>query len=192
MPDFRGGSRQQSAYGQELVKAIREGRTERQRDRDFNRKVVQGIIGAGATAVQAGMANVANDRAKRASADRALHDSSDKYMAADYTGRTGDAPDWLGKAGEGNSDMLQRGEGPLEQYEPDVISAADKASSNQDMNASRETAPVATWYTPAAREREDNDSNAMANDFKTAEFGMRGINPAGGGGMMGSLPGRRR
>ncbi len=196
MPDYRGGPRQQSAYGQELVKAIREGRTERQRDREFSRKLVQGAIGASATGMQAIMANAANDRAKAATADQALRDSSDKYAAKDYSGPEGGVPDWLGKAGEGNSDYLQRGEGPLAQTEPDVISAADKASSNQSLNASREEAPVGGWYSEAAREKEDRESNALANDFKTAEFGMRGasqgINPTGGGGMMGSLPGRRR
>lgn len=193
MPDFRGGSRQQSVYGQEYVKAVREGRTERQRDRDFQRKLIQGVIAAGATGVQAGMANAATNRLKQKTADEHLRASSDKYKAADYTGPSGNAPDWLGAAGEGNADMLQRGEGPLEQYEPDVVSAADKASSNLSMNASRENAPIATWYTPEARQKEDNESSALANDFKTAEFGMRGgISPMGGSGMMGSLPGRRR
>lgn len=192
MPDFRGGPRQQSVYGQELVKAIREGRTERQRNRDFQRKLVQGGISLGFTGLQAGLGKMAADDAKAKAADQSLRDSAEKYGAPDYTGPSGSPPEWLGKAGEGDADMLQRGEGVLAQSEPDVISSADKASSNQDMNASRAGAPIAAWYTPEARQKEDNESNALVNDFKTAEFGMRrGINPDGSG-MMGSLPGRRR
>lgn len=194
MSDFRGGPRQQSVYGQELVKAIREGRTERQRNRDFGRKLVQGAISLGATGLQAGLGKMSADAAKeesaKASADEALRSSAAKYGATNYIGPSGSAPDWLGNAGEGNADLLQRGEGPLAQSEPDVISAADKASSNLSMNASRENAPIATWYTPEARQKEDNESSALVNDFKTAEFGMR--HGDGGGGMMGSLPGRRR
>ncbi len=184
MGDYRGGPRQQSGYGQELVKAIREGRTGQQQRRDFGRKLTMGVIQGGLTAASGIASGV---HSNNENARRELHQSSEQYAAPEYRGRSGEAPEWLGQAGEGNIDVIQR---------------AEAADSRMGMNASRELAPIDGHYTPAARENENAQAGALVRDMGTAEMGMRqatGINPTGGGmmgegesGMYRTLPGRQR
>lgn len=187
MPDYRGGPRQQSGYGQELVKAIREGRTERQRSRNFNQKLIFGAIQGGLAMGQGMAGSVSSHNAKMRAQEGELRHSADKYAAPEYTGRESAPPEWLGQSGEGNADLIQR---------------ADEANSRMSLNGSRELAPVGGQYTPKARENEDMQSSAMARDMQQAELGMRqanGINPIDDGmmgqgesGMYRSLPGRMR
>ncbi len=193
MADYRGGGREMSRHGAGLVKAINEGRTERQYRRNLEQKIAFAAVQAGLTGLSGA---VSADESNKLQAKQALRSSADKYKAPEYTGRAGDVPDWLGKAGEGNTDVLQPS-GPADMpYAPDVISSADNASSRLKANQARENAPMGGWYTAQARERENGESSALANDMVTAEMGMRGgITPIGipsGSGMMGSLPARRR
>lgn len=120
MPDYRGGPRQQSGYGQELVKAIREGRTERQRSRNFDQKLAFTLGQAAITGVGGALSGAdsyaENEKRKSARRDQATHDftdqvadryrarmtkedalreSSRQYEAPEYEGKEAELPAWL-------------------------------------------------------------------------------------------------
>ena len=61
MADYRGGDRHGSSYGEALNKAIREGRTERQRSRNFDQKLAMAGVQGGLTLL-AGGAKAAHSR----------------------------------------------------------------------------------------------------------------------------------
>lgn len=196
MPDYRGGGREMSRHGAELVKAIREGRTERQRQRNLGQKIMFGAVQAALTGaggvVSAGVSKQNELDAKREAAARAASAPLPDYVAK--PGGTGVAPSWLHEGGVAgpvgdrtelavDNDVtasLRKDPGPYEAGS--MTDRASAALAAQSMNQSRELAPIATWYTPAAREKEDREAGAIANDMRTAEQGIR----AGGRGMMGS------
>ena len=175
MPNYRGGEREMSRHGAELVKAIREGRTEKQRNRNFNQKLAFAAIQGGLTGVGAGLSAASSNALQEKQKEDALRRSSDKYKSKDYVGREGSPPDWLGIAGEGNADMLRR----TPSYEPDVISAADRASGAMRSNASRESAPVGGRFSPGIRDSKYDEVDMLSRDINTAREGMRTAEPLG-------------
>lgn len=55
MADYRGGGRHQTQHGAGLIKAIREGRTDKQRQRNFEQKLAFAAIQAGLQGTRAGI-----------------------------------------------------------------------------------------------------------------------------------------
>jgi hypothetical protein len=173
-----------SGYGADAVKAITEGRTQQQQSRDLREKIIMGLAQAGLTGA-GGI--IKGDMSKRASADASLRASASQYApaTAEYAGPTAMPPGWLGKAGEGNHDELQASppaDAPDWMHQPKSMQQrAEEALANGQQNDAANTAPLGGYYTPDGAQASRDQANALTNDMRTAEDGMRG------GGMMGSL-----
>ncbi len=153
MADYRGGERRESRYGDELVKAIREGRTERQRKRNFNQKLVfagiQGALALGRGA--AGATDSYNQKQEAEAKDRADYAAApppnyrpmaagpdDAKLPAWLTGGKGDRTEY----GIDNSvTSALRPSGPANPYDKDPMMARAEAALNQD----EEEKPQVTW-----------------------------------------------
>ncbi len=160
---YRGGERSESSYGQNLNKAIREGRTEKQRQRDFKQKAIMAAIQAG---LQGGRGMLGAYESKQLQAkqrDHRLLESSEVYAAPEYEGRTGDPPAWLGAHGEGNTDALQR----EPQTEPDVISGAKGALGRQGVNRAAQAVTIGGYHSPDGLEDSFNEASSDARDIQT-------------------------
>ena len=187
MRDYSGGERSQSSYGADAVKAIQEGRTQSQVDRNLREKIMMGGIQAALMGAR-GMAGAkASDDLKKTQAQGDLRKSAEQYApaTAHHDVRSDGAPEWLGQAGEGNSDALQAqgpSDGPDWMRQPKSMQQrAEEALANGQQNDSANDAPLGGYYTTDGSQKAMQDSSALTNDMKTAEDGMRG------GGMMGSL-----
>lgn len=186
MADYRGGEMRMSEYGQQAAKALREGRTEGQRKRDFTRKLLitgvqMGLAGASGIASANHREGERNKR-KRAMADAELMSSTEKYRAPDYTGPKGDVPEWLGARGShGNTDMLQRQE-PKQAPDWAHQGKSLEQRASEALEGQPSGPPAADPFLKAQEEEEAHKSLARR---------QTGIHPVGGG-MMGSLPRRSR
>lgn len=186
MADYRGGEMRMSEYGAQAVKAIREGRTESQRRRDFARKLAvtmtqAGLMGA-AVAAKGAHSKEEAAKHKQKMGDNALMASTEKYRAPDYTGPEGEVPDWVGARGsDGNRDALQPSE---------PSAAPDWAHQPKSLE---ERASEALAGRPAPKPTVDPLIKAQQEEEAHRSLARRqtGINPMGGG-MLGSLPRRSR
>lgn len=104
MADYRGGDRHRTSYGDELVKAIREGRTERQRRRDFNERLLFSGAQAGLQGIRAGIglaehADTVDGQRRQALKDYIRAPAPD-YKPMPASGDDASVPSWLrtGKA----------------------------------------------------------------------------------------------
>lgn len=175
-----------SGYGADYVKAIKEGRTQQQQNRDLREKIIMGGIQAGLTGARAAGEVSNHDDLMKKQADAKLMASTEQYKGrGPYTGPQGKPPAWLGQAGEGNHDELQAeapADAPDWMHQPKTMQQrAEEALANGQQNDSADTAPLGGYFTPDGSQNSINQANALQNDMKTAEDGMRG------GGMMGSL-----
>ncbi len=156
MADYRGGERRESRYGDELVKAIREGRTESQRKRNFNQKLIFAAAN-GALAMGSGMA-----KSMRSHNDAMAHQAIDAEREAamptpnyrPMASGPGDAkmPEWLTTGNPKAGDRTELGvdnsvtsalrpDTPVNPYDRDPMMARAEAALNQD----DEEKPKVTW-----------------------------------------------
>lgn len=189
MNNYRGGERAMSGYGADAVKAITEGRTNEQQTRNLREKVLMGGIQAALTAAGAGASASHSFALQRKQANKAwdinnagiqarekLADEQSRAMGDGRAREAGKVPAWLGQGGP--VDVVSGGNAP---HQPDMISGAQTAMSNQQQNDAADNAPLGGYYTSDGSQAAQDQANALTNDMKTAEDGMRG------GGMMGSL-----
>lgn len=189
MRNYRGGDRTMTGYGADAVKAISEGRTQEQQTRNLREKILMGGVQAALTAAAGGASanhsfNLQRKQANRAwdvnnnsiKAREALADEQSRAMSDSRAKEAGRVPEWLGQGGP--VDVVSGGNTP---HQPDMISGAQAAMSNQQQNDSADQAPLGGYYTSDGSQAAQDQANALTNDMKTAEDGMRG------GGMMGSL-----
>ena len=190
MRDYSGGERTQSSYGQQHVKAIQEGRTQSQVDRNLREKIVMGGIQAALMGARGIAGAKASGDLKRTQENKAWHTNNDSIQARekvaqgqhdtmeqDRAMQAGQVPDWMHDQPPGQADMISGGSGA----QPDMISSAHGALDSLKQNDSANDAPLGGYYTTDGSQKAMQDSSALTNDMKTAEDGMRG------GGMMGSL-----
>ncbi len=173
MANYRGGERQESSYGQALIKATREGQTRGQKDRDFRNKAIMAAAQAGLMGIGGIISGAASSNLKDEQNQRDLYKSSQKYAAPDYQGPEGAPPEWLGQHGEGNADAIQRAHS---------MSEAAQAVDRSDANDRAMGAPMGGYMTPDGLEKTHQLGSSMARDMNTAEDEIKK------GGMMNSLP----
>ena len=187
MRDYSGGERHMTSYGAEAVKAIEEGRTQRQVDRNLKEKIVMGGIQAALMGARGVAGAKASGDLQAKQKDDSLRQSASLYApaTAHHEVSTAAAPAWLGQAGEGNHDELTPDaptEGPDWMHQPKSMQQrAEEALAAGGQNASANDSPLGGYYTSDGSQKAQQDSAALTNDMKTAEDGMRG------GGMMNSL-----
>lgn len=185
MRDYSGGERHMTSYGADAVRAIEEGRTQRQVDRNLKEKILMGGIQAalmGARGVAGAKASRDHDN-KVWDANNASIQAREKVaqgqhdtMEQDRAMKAGTVPDWMHDQAPGEVDMVSGSGG-----QQDSVSLAGEAMGNMRQNASANDSPLGGYYTSDGSQKAQQDSAALTNDMKTAEGGMRG------GGMMGSL-----
>jgi hypothetical protein len=162
--DYRGGQRAQSGYGQELVKAIREGRTERQRKRNFEQKLIFGAVQAGLTGLGGAVSasHSKSEAAKRLAIENAKH-----AKWGEVTKETREMTPQV--QGEGMGDVLKQ--------------KANEAVALQKLSDARSQATVNGEHAPGTINESADTVQMQARDLQRGIDGMRE-----GRGMMGSLP----
>lgn len=177
MADYRGGDRRTTVHGAALIKAIQEGRTERQRSRNFNQKLKVAGIQAG---LQGGRAlyGYLDQKDKQGIAE--AKDAQDKAAAyekaplptykpmGDAAGPDADVPEWL-KTGKSDA------QGPK-----------DSAMEFKPLHAGQELPPSPLPPTPLERAEAALREGAGYRAPDEDEEQKRHVTWGGGRGMMGS------
>lgn len=172
MADYRGGDRRTTVYGQQAIQAIREGRTERQRKRNFNQKLIFNGVQA---ALQGARAGIGYANAKSEEADRqkeAFHEYANSPVQ-DYTPmkdgqKDAKLPGWL--TGDPNYARTELGVDndvtaamnkvpPENPYDPDPI--MEKAEAALAANGDEPVKAKSTWGADDADEEQRKNGRGM-------------------------------
>lgn len=158
MADYRGGDRHRSIYGEELIKAIREGRTERQRSRNFNEKLVFAGAQAGLQGIRAGIGYSDSkdkaDAARRSDLKDYVGTPAPDYKPMAASPTDAKVPEWLSSNGAKSGDRTELA------IDNDVIAATkpdkqlanpydDTASESLTAKSAEVAQPRVTWGAPA-------------------------------------------
>lgn len=204
MANYRGGDIQQSTYNAELVKAIREGRTEGQRRRDLIKQIggaaaQVGLVGARAAYAQrekenAEEADDAENRAIMVAAIRNSKKASDLNMsnaAAAKAANPAQAPMHVAMqrmGGEGLGDINRNDpyadQAAKEPFHKAVQNIADEQLNNIAINGAAAKAPIRnTWGSGPAFTEAHNNASVLGDDINTSRQLMKnssaGMNPYG-------------